>query len=68
MIHLAFAIVAVGSLTHTDGKVVHVGGGDGGDTNWLENIAQLILDIIYKKLDICITHLTVGTGRCSSTS
>ena len=44
MIHLAFAIVAVGSLTHTDGKVVHVGGGD---MNWLENIAQLILDIRY---------------------
>ena len=42
MIHLAFAIVAVGSLTHTDGKVVHVGGGDGGDMNCLENIAQLI--------------------------
>ena len=50
MIHLAFAIVAVGSLTHTDGKVVHVGGGDGGDggdMNCLENIAQLILDIRY---------------------
>ena len=44
MIHLAFAIVAVGSLTHTDGKVVHVGGGYVGDMNWLQKIAQLLLD------------------------